>query len=198
MAPDLAARYPDIRTFMGHLAEDPSVTVAFDWTPAGFHAQVLSAEGPWYIDPYIPGESYASYYKRDYRPEKRFTDYPSIQSENQVPLGGRTPLETIPLKSDRIRTYRLALGCTEEYARFQCGGVCTDKTKPMAAINTTVNRVNQIYRREMAIEFVLVGSNDRLVFLDPLTQPFTNGHTGRLLEQSQVSSIGRSATTITM
>lgn len=186
MAPELAARFPEIKTYSGHLAGDPTATVVFDWTPMGFHAQVLSAEGPWYVDPFIPGESYASYHKRDYRPNKRFTDYPAIpEPGGRMSLAERTPLEATPVKSDRIRTYRLALGCTAEYAQYQCGGLCADKTKPISAMATTILRVNQIYKREMAIEFILVGNNDKLVFLDPVTQPFTNGNTDRLLEQSQ-------------
>jgi len=185
MAAELAARYPEIRTFTGYVADDPTTTVAFDWTPLGFHAQVLAGEGPWYVDPYIPGESYASYYKRDYRPDKRFTDYPALVNPESTSPAGRTPMETTPPKSDRIRTYRLALGCTAEYARYQCGGACADKNKPLAAMVTTISRVNQIYRRELAIEFNLVNGNDKLIFLDPLTAPFTDGNTNRLLEQSQ-------------
>lgn len=186
MAPELAARFPEIKTYSGHIAGDPTATVVFDWTPMGFHAQVLAAEGPWYIDPFIPGESYASYHKRDYRSNKRFIDYPAIpEPGGRMSLAERTPLDATPVKSDKIRAYRLALGCTAEYAQYQCGGLCANKTKPIAAMATTILRVNQIYKREMAIEFILVGNNDKLVFLDPVTQPFTNGNTDRLLEQSQ-------------
>ncbi|MDI9569211.1 MAG: M12 family metallo-peptidase [Pseudomonadota bacterium] len=185
MAPELAARYPGIRTFTGYVADDPGTTVAFDWTPLGFHAQALAGAGPWYVDPYIPGESYASYYKRDYRPGKKFTDYPARANPEGVTPAGRTPLETTPPKSDRIRIYRLALGGTAEYARYHCGGVCADKVKPLAAMATTISRVNQIYRRELAIEFNLVAGNDKLIFLDPMTAPFTNGNNSRLLEQAQ-------------
>jgi Raf kinase inhibitor-like YbhB/YbcL family protein len=192
MAPELAARFPDIKTYTGYLADDPTTTVAFDWTPTGFRAQVLSAEGPWYIDPYVPGESYASYFKRDYRPDKKFTDYPALRTDDRTSLAERSPLAAAPLKSDQIRKYRLALACTAEYARYQCGGVCVnkttllpDKTTPMAAMTTTINRVNQIYKRELAIEFQLVDGNEKLIYLDPQTAPFTNGNSSRLIEQSQ-------------
>ena len=185
MAPELAAHFPDIKTYTGYLADDPTTTVAFDWTPSGFHAQVLSTEGPWYIDPYMPGESYASYFKRDYHPDKKFTDYPALRTDARTSLTERSPLAAAPLKTDQIRKYRLALACTAEYARYQCGGVCGDNIKPMAAMNTTINRVNQIYKRELAIEFELVKGNENLIYLDPQTAPFTNGNSERLLEQSQ-------------
>ena len=191
MAPALAAKFPEIKTYMGYLTDNPTVSVAFDKTPAGFHAQVLAPEGTWYIDPYIAGESsYTSYYKRDYRPVKGFTDYPTLKPEGLLETAGRLSLASPLPTGDKIRKYRLAIACTGEYAQFQCGGVCTvtnpnnPKAAPMAAIVTTINRVRQIYLRELAIDLELVTNNDQLVYLTPGT-PFTNSDVNKLILESQ-------------
>ena len=67
MHPDLAAKFPDIKTYTGKGIDDASATIKLDVTSFGFHAMVRSANGQVFIDPYNKNTTayYMSYNKKD-------------------------------------------------------------------------------------------------------------------------------------
>lgn len=195
MAPALAARFPTIRTYAGSGLDDSRASVRLDLTPQGFHAQVLTSGGnSFYIDPVSPSDSrhYLGYYQRDMNRAAagadRYCDFRPTAADEQATTARRAAPAARSLTSGSLlRTYRLALACTPEYALTKGNTV----TGVLAAEVTTINRVVGVYERELAVTLVLVANNDQLIFLSGTgTQPapaYTNSSGTAMLSQNQAN-----------
>jgi hypothetical protein len=180
MAPELAAQFPEIKTYVGHGLDDRAATARLDITPAGFHAQVLSPRGAVYIDPHTRDATvYASYYKRDYR--KDADDFRCLGPEPAPNVANAAGGALARSSGGNLRTYRLAVAATAEYTAFHGGTVPLG----LAAVVTAVNRVNGVYETEMAIRLVLVANNNLLIYTNANSDPYTDGNSSSLLVQNQ-------------
>ena len=67
MAPELATRYPDIKSYAGQGIENPAATIYFSTSPLGFQSMVIKADqSAVFIEPYTTDlSSYAVYRKSD-------------------------------------------------------------------------------------------------------------------------------------
>ena len=185
MAPDLAKKYPEIQTYSGYDLDNPANTVRFDLTPHGFHAMAFTQEfGTVYIDPY-------SFQKKGYYMVYRKMDFQPIAGKEFVCGVAGKAVDTGKFKPQRRmgtaygdctkRTYRFAVGATGEYTTFHGGTVAL----ALAAQVTTMNRVNGIYMREMAIFMEIVANNDVLIFTNAATDPYSNNSAGALINEIQ-------------
>ncbi len=188
MEPALQAEFPEIRTFLGQGIDDPTATLRFDYTPAGFHSQILSPNGAVYIDPVSQGDRdvHAVYYKRDLIN----VHAGAWQCHGPEPTDVAHVLEDLELRDGSLersgptrRNYRLAVAATGEYTAFHGGTVPLGQ----AAIVTTVNRVVGVYEVEVAIRMTLVANNSLLVYTNAATDPYSNTNGGAMLGQNQAN-----------
>ncbi len=205
MAEELAAAYPNIRTFSVKGIDDPYANGKLDWNEFGFHGMIRSVNGDFFIDPYSSGDmvNYISYYTSDFTksPEnmsheidliKNTSKKPETSSEQQ---GNKTTNSNPAIcVGAQLRTYRLAVTCTGEYAQAATGLAAPSIAQTLAKIVTSVNRVDGVYESEVAVRMVLVPTETAVIFTNPNTDPYTaNNNGGLLLSQSHntlVSIIG--------
>lgn len=181
MEPELAAKFPEIRTYVGQGMDDGAATVRLDLTPAGFHAQILSPNGAVYIDPHLRDRSvYASYRKRDL--VGRAGDFVcSGPLRRAAPAAMPPAAGTLGSSGANLRTYRLAVAATAEYTAFHGGTV----SNGLAAVVTAVNRVSGVYEVDAAIRMVLVANNHLIIYTNSATDPYSNDNPSFLLTQNQ-------------
>ncbi len=195
MEPALAASNPSIKTFRGKGIDDPTATLIFDYTEFGFHAMVLSpVTGSVYIDPYFQQKNdyYISYFKKDfskfmYTEQSPFTPDGALNrpsSTQAVPVG--------PCRGTQLFTYRLAVACTHEYAIAATGLATPTVAQTLAKIVTTINRVNGVYEKEVAVRLILVAAQNSIIFPTAVGDPFTGNDDAFVLineSQTQIDAI---------
>lgn len=178
MHPDLAAIFPEINTYLAKPVTPGYYSARLDLTPHGFHAQIFSEKGTVFIDPYGKGNStyHISYFKNDFAPSamKRALDVCLVEESHEGTDGEAR------LAPGTLRTYRLAMAATGEYTAFHGGTVAL----AMAAIVTSVNRVNQVYERDFSIRMILVPNNNLIVYTNASTDPYTNNNGSTMLGQN--------------
>src|SRR5678815_4123507 len=59
------------------------------------------------------------------------------------------------------------------------------RDRALAAINTTMNRVNGIYERELSIRFVLIATETNIIYTNAMTDPYTNGDPNAMIGENQ-------------
>lgn len=189
MAPGLASHYPQIRTFAGVADSDPRITARFDLGPRGLHGQVFTPQGEVYIDPQGRGDvrHHHSYYTRDLAPRARVPDT-VLRNRASRAQADNAPAPTThigPMHVQRagLRTYRLAIATTGEYAAFQDPDHAPpDRAIVLAELVALTNRVTGIYEREAGVRLQLTANTDALIFTDPATDPFDDQDGFQILE----------------
>ena len=169
MHPDLAAKYPEIKTYRGRCVNDPGATLALDITPAGLHAQILTGKGAIYIDPCYRDNNriYVSYYKRDVFRNPKAERFICLTPGNAThATKSSTPATS---SGTQLRTYRLACAANSTFTNFAGNTVASG----LAAVVVVMNRVSAIYEEEFAIRMQLIANNDTIIY--PTTGNPTNG-----------------------
>lgn len=201
--PGLAEKYPELaRTYRGQGIDDPTATVRFDLMPSGFHSMILSSRGTVLVDPYSKGDTanYISYFKRDVDKPPFECDFDSDNAIPSMLKAKKANLEQfIPdapsapavISGTQLRTYRVAIAATNEYA-VAVGGNTIAGT--LAAQTTIMTRVNGVYERELSMRMVMVANNNLIIYAgDQLcsgvactgtNDPYTNNNGSTMLTEN--------------
>lgn len=184
MSEGLAAQFPEIRSYDGIPLDNSGEVVKFDLTPQGFHAMTLIPGKPsLFIDPYSFGGGdiahYIVYSKADFTTDKFFSC--SMEQALLTEIEEEDPVKSFG--NCTKRTYRLALSATGEYTVFQGGTVALAQ----AAQVTTMNRVNGVYMRDLAVTLTIVANNNLLIYTNGGSDPYSNGNASAMLGENQTN-----------
>ena len=185
MPSELAAKFPSIHSFLAQGLDDGTATARITVSNNGFHAMIISASGTSYIDPYsINNPSYCmSYFKEDF-----YATNLKVRASECVINNAQSSAKSMASgqSGDVLRVYRAAIACTGEYAQFHANnsGDAAD-VAALAAIVTTLDRVNLVFDREASFRLNLVADNDLIVYTNSTNDPYSNSNAGAILDENQ-------------
>jgi hypothetical protein len=185
MEEGLAARYPEIRTFSGQSLDGSAINTRFGWTPQGFHAILLTPRGTVLIEPEASNQtsSYISYFQGDV-PAGSMECTVDIPTDDDPLMAVKQIGESSKLVSSgaALRTYRLAVAATAEYTQTYGSGTVAGG---VAAVTITVNLVNAVFERDVAVRLVLIANEDQIIFTDTTTDGYTSDNVNSLISENQ-------------
>lgn len=180
LEPQLAARFPAIKSYRGQGLDDPHTVARLAWSPRGLHALVLTQNDAISIAPLATGDAttYVSYYGQD---AVQPNDVECLAEQLPVAAENNARLAVPQFAFGNVqRQFRIALATTVEYTNDpNLGGGSVESA--LASVNAWLNAVNVIYERDLAVHFKLAANNDKVIFMQ--SDNFTNGNPTAMLAE---------------
>ena len=187
----LAVQFPTWKTYQAYNIDNPTETARLSWTTSGFRAMVLSPNGTYLVDPITLNDrtQYVVYNKSEYSDEHRgfHCDLDKLLNNEQVSVLDDSFSDAPQFShGSQIRNYRLAVAATVEYTTVfrQVGDTDAQaKMRAMEQIVLIINRVDGVYRKDVAVSFTIIANNIDVVYAaEP--DPYTNNNGSTMLGQN--------------
>ncbi|WP_110008834.1 zinc-dependent metalloprotease [Chryseobacterium sp. AG844] len=167
--PELASKYPDIKSYLGEGVEDPASKVYFSISSLGLSSmEIYRDQSAVFIQPYTRDLSTYIVYKKSDR--KDHLNKLECTVSDAAQKGNLNVVTHKNADDATLRTFRLALSCTGEYTSY-FGGT---KAQALAAMNNTMTRVNGIFENDFGARMVLISNNDDLIYTNAATDPYSS------------------------
>lgn len=187
LSPMIAAQFPDWHTWQIQGLDGQVSSGRAEFTALGFTAMLVMKNGDTlFIDPTTATTQAA---KRSYRSLSKQANSGLFNNRFQCktahPTAETFAAKTTPLSAARagedLKTYDIAIAATGEYTQYHGGS----KTTALSAITTTINRMNEIYQRDLSIKLRLV-SGVTTIYSDAATDPYPSSGSNLLTENQTV------------
>ncbi|WP_299617607.1 reprolysin-like metallopeptidase [uncultured Tenacibaculum sp.] len=193
---ELSPEFGFIKSYSVTKKSDNKTTGKLSVGSDGVHLTLYSLDKPTvYLDPHTKdNETYILYSRNDLDHNNRSSHSCNVLGNNRNGKNYFGKIKHRILNDGVLRTYRLALACTGEYAQFhinnqgvRSGTEAEQRAAVLSAMNTTMTRVNGIYERDIAVHMniVLVGGTNPLINLDPVSDNLDNNDSFALINQNQ-------------
>jgi chitodextrinase len=170
MEESLAARFPEIKSYVAIGVDNPNAKAYFSMSPLGFKSMTISSgKAAVFIEPVSSDlNTYTVFTKAD----RSDTEKILCKVVDEAISGSNNPDVYFRPNADdsKLRTFRLALSCTAEYTAY-FGGT---KALALAGMNNTLTRCNGIFETDFGLKLVLIANNDNIIYTNTITDPYAD------------------------
>jgi subtilisin-like proprotein convertase family protein len=169
--PELQAQFPEIRAYVGTGLDDKTAKIHFSVAPIGVQTMVLRSDKS------------SEFIEQNPEDKSEYVLFTSKNRDTSKSLTCKTKEDSAKKTSDKtakiasntktLKTLRLALSCTFEYAAF-FGGT---KAGALAGMNATMTRVNGVFNRDLAVQLNIIANNQDVIYIDA-SDPYSNAAQG--------------------
>src|SRR5690606_23006766 len=166
MHPDLARKYPEIRSYTG-TSPDGRYRIKLSSSPKGLESMVMDLEDHQlaFMEPASNAPDTYVLYRNGSGGDKM--QFLCGTQQAMAPMAKTI----VPLVDQgQLRKFRIAISATGEYTTFHGGTTAS----ALAAINATLTRVNGVFETDLGVSLELVANNDLVIFTNPTTDPYSS------------------------
>ena len=181
-----------IKSYDAQGIDDPTAVAKISIGTDGFHAVIFSGnDGSYYIDPYSKDHKEYIVYRRADLGKNKNTFECEVEQTSEKMASEQIFLQNA--NDGMLRTFRLAVVCSGEYAQFHLTkqGVSSEATDAikkaavLSAINTSMTRINGVYEKDLGVRMELVANNEEIIFLDAANDNISDGSAGTMINEVQ-------------
>lgn len=188
----LQQKFPNIKSYTAKGIDDETAIAKISLGVDGFHATVYSAKkATVYIDPFSKDKKdYIVYNRTSLSKEEK--DFTCLVEDNAKEAISLTKFNK-SVNDGKLRTFRIAIVCSGEYAQFHLNrqnipstaSVAVKKAAVLSAMNASMTRINGVFEKDLGVRMVIVNNNENVIFLDAATDNITDGNANIMIDEVQ-------------
>ena len=183
--PDLAAKYPNIKSYAGTGVDNPLDKIRFSISPQGIKSMRLGVDKPAvFIEPFSKDLQTYTIYERSDKP-KNIDGFNCSVNPKREKSSISGSLAERNADDGILRSYRIAISATGEYTTYHGG----TRALALAAMNASMTRVNGIFETDFNVTMVIIPNNDSVIYTNAATDPYT-GNFNLELQSTLTNVIG--------
>lgn len=182
-APELAAKYPNIKSYTGHAIANPEERIRFSVSHNGIQSMIIhpDTEKTTFMQKVAKNSNEYIVYDQSAKNAKS-----NFVCETKSEIEKAVHASTLKLVDDQtLRKYRVAISASGEYTQYHGG----TKADALAAINATITRVNEVFEIDLGVTLELIANNDEIIYTDVATDPY-NGNFNTEAQNTINTTIG--------